>query len=260
MIRHLLVIGAQRCGTTYLHDLLAAHPQIAMARPARPEPKVFLSDEVVARGVAWYRSTWFAHASAELVWGEKSTSYLESPEAAERAAAVLGHPLIVVQLRDPVERAISHWAFSTDSGLEHRPLAQALTENLAGPLPWDPARTSVSPYAYLERGRYARYLTPWLSRFGQDLHVLFLPEVRRDPTVLASLYTTLGVAADFRPPAAPPANQSRQPAPDLPEDLVVELRRYFTESDQELARLLGRPLPWPTDPTDPTDPTNEEAR
>ena len=44
--RHLLVIGAQRCGTTYLHDLLDAHPEIAMARPARPEPKVFLADEL----------------------------------------------------------------------------------------------------------------------------------------------------------------------------------------------------------------------
>lgn len=260
MIRHLLVIGAQRCGTTYLHDLLAAHPQIVMARPARPEPKVFLSDEVTARGLAWYRSTWFAHAGSEPVWGEKSTSYLESPEAAERAEAVLGEPIIVVQLRDPVQRAVSHWAFSTDSGLEQRPLVQALTENLSGPLPWDPTRTSVSPYAYLERGRYARYLAPWLTRFGSDLHVVFLPELRRDPAVLAGLYETLGVAADFRPPPAPPANESRQQTPDLPGDLVVELRRYFTESDQELARLLGRALPWPTDPTDPTDLTDEEAR
>ena len=125
MTRHLLVIGAQRCGTTYLHDLLAAHPRIAMARPARPEPKVFLSDELAGRGVEWYRATYFGHVTDEDLLGEKSTSYLEYPEAAERAAAVLGDPLVLVQLRDPVQRAVSHWAFSSDEGLETRPLETA---------------------------------------------------------------------------------------------------------------------------------------
>ena len=81
MIRHLLVIGAQRCGTTYLHTLLDAHPQITMARPANPEPKVFCSDEATrARARQWYRETYFAHAGDELLLGEKSTSYLEDPK------------------------------------------------------------------------------------------------------------------------------------------------------------------------------------
>ncbi len=81
--RHLLVVGGQRCGTTYLHGLLDEHPEIAMARPARPEPKVFLSDELSGRGLEWYRSTYFAHATDEKVLGEKSTSYLEDPLAAD---------------------------------------------------------------------------------------------------------------------------------------------------------------------------------
>ncbi len=81
------VIGAQRCGTTYLHDLLAAHPQIAMARPARPEPKVFLLRRARRPGVGSGTSdTYFAHATDETLLGEKSTSYLEYPEAADRAA------------------------------------------------------------------------------------------------------------------------------------------------------------------------------
>ena len=80
MIRHLLVIGAQRCGTTYLHTMLDSHEQITMARPANPEPKVFCSDEATARGAEWYRETYFAHAGDELLLGEKSTSYLEDPE------------------------------------------------------------------------------------------------------------------------------------------------------------------------------------
>ena len=64
---------------------------------------------------------------------------------------------------DPIERAVSNWKFSRASGLEDRPLAEALRQNLAGAVPWDAARTSVSPFAYLERGRYAAQLDPWLA-------------------------------------------------------------------------------------------------
>lgn len=245
MTRHLLVIGAQRCGTTYLHDLLAAHPQVAMARPARPEPKVFLSDELAGRGRDWYRRTYFAHATDEILLGEKSTSYLEFPEAAARAAAVLGDPLILVQLRDPVQRAISHWAFSSDSGLETRPLVEVLTANLAGPLPWDPQLTSVSPFAYLERGRYTDYLGPWLDRFGDDVTVLLLEELVAGADRVRALYDRLGVDAGYLPPAlGVSVNESRQPSQELPDALLGRLRDHFRESDRALADLLGRPVPW----------------
>ena len=245
MTRHLLVIGAQRCGTTYLHDLLAAHPDIAMARPARPEPKVFLSDELAGRGPEWYRATYFGHATDEELLGEKSTSYLEHAEAAERAASVLGDPLVLVQLRDPVERAVSHWAFSSDSGLETRPLESALAANLDGPLPWDPERTSVSPFAYLERGRYVDRLGAWRERFGDAMTVSFLEELVAEPRRIGDLYRSLGVDADFSPTSlGRPVNQSSQTATGLDADLVAQLRDYFRTSDAALEDLLGRPLPW----------------
>ena len=81
--RHLLVIGGQRCGTTYLHGLLDEHPEIAMARPARPEPKVFLSDELSGRGGSGTARRTSRTPTDEKVLGEKSTSYLEDPLAAD---------------------------------------------------------------------------------------------------------------------------------------------------------------------------------
>jgi Sulfotransferase domain len=243
---HFLVIGAQRCGTTYLHELLADHPDIAMARPYRPEPKVFLSDEVVDNGVAWYRDTWFAHAGAASVLGEKSTSYLESPEAVPRIAAVLGRPRIVVQLRDPVARAMSNWGFSRSHGLEQRPLAEALADNLRGPLPWDPQVTSVSPFAYLERGRYAEQLAPWLDAFGDLVRVQFLEDLVEDPDRIGELYAWLGVDEDVRPDSlGKPVNQGDDAEDRLDDDLVRRLRDYYQESDRALAGLLDRELPWP---------------
>jgi hypothetical protein len=241
---HFVVIGAQRCGTTSLHRLLEAHPQVAMARPARPEPKAFMSDDVLAEGLAGYERRWFAHATTELAWGEKSTSYLDRPDAIDRMVAVLGDPAIVVQLRDPVARAVSNWRFSTAGGLEDRPLDVALRENLSGPRSWDPALTSVSPYAYLERGRYAEALGPWVDRFGDRLHVQLLEDVLARPESLGALWRHLGVDPALGPAEAGATNRSEGPAPTLPDDLRDRLRDYYAAADTRLAELLGRPLPW----------------
>lgn len=245
MTRHLLIIGGQRCGTTLLYELLDAHPDIAMARPMRPEPKVFMSDELASRGLDWYRATYFAHVTTESVLGEKSTSYIEDPAAAARAARVLGDADIVVQLRDPIARAISNWRFSSAHGAEQRPLALALEENLAGPRAWDPDKTSVSPYAYLERGRYAEHLSPWYQSFPGSVHVQFLADAAAGPPVVAELYRELGVDPSFRPPdAGRRVNQSTGTKPRLDDELVQRLREYFRLSDEHLADLLGRRLPW----------------
>ena len=247
MSRHFLVIGAQRCGTTYLRTLLDEHPSILMAAPAVPEPKVFLTDEVVERGLGWYDATWFTAAAGrtDLVLGEKSTSYLEDPAAATRAAAVLGDALILVQLRDPVARAVSNWQLSTRHGLETRDLAEALAANLEGPQPWDPALTSVSPYAYLERGRYVDYLTPWHEAFGDRVRLQFLEDLHARPDMIGETYRWLGVHEGFRPPSLGEAvNQSARRPPRLPPELVTGLREWFSGSDRALAELVGRPLPW----------------
>ena len=245
MIRHLLVVGAQRCGTTYLHTMLDAHEQVTMARPANPEPKVFCSDEATARGAQWYRDTYFAHADDELLLGEKSTSYLEDPDAPARAAGMLGDVHVLVILRDPVKRAISNWRFSTDNGLETRSLETALSENLAGPRAWDPSRTSVSPFAYVERGRYVDYLDPWMSTFPATSHVLFLEELLEDGHLPDDLWAALGVAPELAPRGQEDAvNQSPGEPPVLAPEILGTLEEYFEKSNQALRAYLGRDLPW----------------
>lgn len=247
---HFLVIGAQRCATTWLHTVLEAHPQIAMARPARPEPKVFLSDERSAEGLRAYERSYFAHAAPGQVLGEKSTSYLEDPRAARRAAAVLGTADILVLLRNPVERAVSHWRFSTDNGLEHRPLAEALLADLEGSSPaWDPRITSVSPYAYVRRGRYAEDLPAWLEAFPDRVHVLLTEIVAGDPAGEAEVYRAVGLGPPSRPTRHPRSprgavNASRVPAPEVPRWLRARLRDHYAASDEALRDLLGRELPW----------------
>jgi Sulfotransferase domain len=248
--RHLLIVGAQRCGTTFLSCLLDSHPQITLARPARPEPKVFLSDDALRLGADGYVSTYFSHAAGEDLLAEKSTSYIEVPEAADRARQVLGaQTQIVALLRDPVARAISNWRFSTDNALETRPLEQALRDNLAGSAPdWSPGSTSVSPFSYLERGRYAEHLAAWDDAFPDHTHVVFLQELLDDDDALGRLYGSLGVDEDFRPTERDPLNMSSEPVGSLPEDLLAALADYFEPANLALSRRLDRRLPWWPDP------------
>lgn len=246
MSRHLLVIGAQRCGTTYLHALLDAHPQVTMARPARPEPKVFSDETLARRGAQWYRDTYFRHACDELILGDKSTSYLEDAEAARRAAEVLGEPHVVAVLRDPVKRAISNWRLSSRHGLETRGLEVALRENLELPTPWDPSRTSVSPYAYLERGRYHSYLQPWMEAFPRTFQVLFLEDLIGDEQSILDVWARLGVSSHLA--AESPKEKVNSSGGDglevLSGELLGTLEAYFEPSNVALSDLLGRPLPW----------------
>ena len=245
MSRHFLVIGAQRCGTTWLATQLDAQPGVAMARPVRPEPKVFLADLDAEQDLAWYEQTFFGHAAEGQVLGEKSTSYLDRTDAIPRVQALLGDVPLVVQLRDPVDRAISHWRFSTKSGLERRPLAEALVANLDGPLPWDPTLTSVSPYAYLERGRYVESIRPWRDAFGDLLHVQYLEDLLADPARLGETLAHVGVGQpDMGQVTREPVNQSDVPAPTLDPALRDALRRYFAASDRELEVVTGRRPPW----------------
>jgi len=240
------VIGAQRCGTTYLQSLLEAHPEITMARPARPEPKVFLAEASVERGRDWYHRTFFGHATDERLLGEKSTSYIEVPKAADRARRVLGEDtLILALLRDPVARAVSNWRFSTDNGLEQRPLETALRENLDQAAEWDSAATSVSPFAYLERGRYEQHLEPWFAVFPTTARVVFLQDLLDRDEALGTLYQQLDVDPDFRPATRERLNESMEPISSLPQDLLHALRTYFHDHDVALSRRLGRRLPWP---------------
>jgi hypothetical protein len=242
---HLLVIGAQRCGTTYLGTALDAHPQITMARPAWPEPKVFCDSSQTSRGHQWYDDTWFAHAGDELLLGEKSTSYLEDPEAPARAVDMLGEPHVVALFRDPVQRAVSNWRFSTEHGPEQRPLEEALLADLDGEQPWDRRATSVSPYAYLRRGRYLDFLAPWTEAFPRTTHVLFLEELLADPAVLTGLFSDLGVGSTEPPQQSPePVNESGGTRPALSDRLRGTLESYFEASNAALAAHLGRTLPW----------------
>ncbi len=242
---HFVIVGAQRCGTTYLTRMLDEHPEIEMAKPHRPEPKFFLDDEQFAQGARHYETLYFSDAGAR-VRGEKSTSYIEHDVAMRRIMTLFPAATIVVVVRDPVARAVSNHRFSTAEGVETLPLADALRAAAAGERPWDRARFSVSPFGYLARGRYADALAQVVRRVPrQQLHVIVFEELVDDASVLAALYARLGVDPGFRPSGlGAPVNVSPDPG-ELDAETAMWLRDYFVEPNRRFEEFLGRRLPWP---------------
>jgi hypothetical protein len=106
----------------------------------------------------------------------------------------------------------------------------------------------VSPFAYLERGRYATYLAPWVDVFGPRVRVVFLQELLSSTKMLLELFEGLDVDPGLSSvDAGRPVNASLEPAPELPTQLVGQLREYYETSDRSLAERLQRDLPWRTD-------------
>lgn len=104
-----LIIGAMKCGTTTLQVQLANQPGVFMTTPK--EPNFFSDDHVYANGLDWYQAL-FDPAELGDLKGEASTHYTKLPhfpDTLDRMAQVLKAPKLIYMIRNPVERAVSHY-------------------------------------------------------------------------------------------------------------------------------------------------------
>ena len=241
---HFFIVGAQRCGTTYLSRMLNAHPEIEMAQPARPEPKYFLGNDADVLGRNEYEKRYFSAEREILVRGEKSTSYIESELAAARIARMYPEARILMILRNPVARAISNYAFSVSEGVEKADIREALMHEEARGEAYDRRRFSASPFAYLRRGHYVDYLEMWQRYFARSrVDVLIFERVIGDLGAVQEVYRSLGVSGDFTPTgASKKINASNQEEYPVSEDLRNYLVDHFREANAKLAKALDDDL------------------
>ena len=234
------IVGAQRCGTTSVATALARHRQVAFAQPRRPEPKFFLTPGAAAE-VDTYVARYYSDIGPETrLRCEKSTSYLESDLACAQIAEAFPAAHIVVVLRDPVDRALSHYRFSRSEGAEVLSVEEALDPD-AESRPWDRAAISVSPYRYLSRGRYVDDLRRWQRTFGDAVHVVILEDLLADPCRFADLEEALGL--DPGPPFSPDDRENAGEGDDALDDGTrARLAAGFAAANADLAALLGRPI------------------
>lgn len=199
-------IGAARAGTSWVTNILRAHPEICVSEPKEIRyfnrhvlPVAKMRGKVNSnydRGLAWYLNR-FSHAREGQLRGEFSPIYLYDEAAACGIKSCFPDVKLIACLRNPADRAYSHyWLHRGLSVLGNISFEQALREE----------------EIYVDMGFYAKQLKRYLEHFDHDqLLVLIFEELIRSPEIeMRRLFEFLGVATklevDFSQyPTNPPA-------------------------------------------------------
>lgn len=251
-----LVLGGQRCGSTSLFAILCEHPQVLA--PSHKELHHFdrprhgdLSFYRRAFPLAAHRAARARRLSLPVLTGEATTYYLFHPGVPERVARALPDARLVAILRDPVDRAYSHYQLSVRGSRETLRFEEALDaeeERLAGEeerLAHDPAYDSYSHryHSYVTRGVYLPQLERWHACFGRErLLVLRSEDLFERPVETVERVTTfLGVEIH---PGPLPAPRNRVTYEQMAPGTRERLRRLLAGPNSRLEEYLDRELGW----------------
>lgn len=144
-------VGAQKCASTWLHDVLAGHPQLALPSPAK---EIDFFSYHYDFGFQWYERG-FDRVEHTVLAGEVSPSYFHGHGVAERVAQYNPKMRIILIVRDPISRAISNHKHEVRIG------------HLRGPDRSFEFGLRNNP-SYVEQGLYAKHFKEWLKWFSRD--------------------------------------------------------------------------------------------
>jgi hypothetical protein len=252
-----LIIGAQRAGTTSLYRYLARHPAVG---PVVLTKGAHYFDTNYDKGLDWYRAhfpTRWTKARAkrrlgvDLITGEGSPYYVFHPLAPARIAETLPEAKFLLMLRDPVERAYSHYQHELARGFEDLSFEEALEaepERLAGErerMIQDPTYNSFEHqhHSYLARGRYLEQIQVWRALFPADrMLIITMEEFFSNPEPgFERVLRFLDLPA-WRPERFERYNARRYSQMDPA--TRARLVDHFAEPNRELARFLGIDPGW----------------
>ena len=216
---NLLVIGAQKAGSTWLHERLAIHPDVFMSEPK--ELRFFGNRDKTdsEQGLAEYRLK-FSEGEKARYRGESTPAYFWSHDPNSRYGADLkrsnldipavvertlgNNTSLILSLRNPVSRAISAFYHHYKAG------------NISS---GDTLKTHGHRWGIIDMGFYQRHLEAWLAYFDQDrLHVVLFDDIVQQPEdVTARLYRNLGLSTDvYDPDLRKRSNQGGKRSMDKP--------------------------------------------
>ncbi len=187
-----LVVGAQKSGTTSLFLLLSKHPDIFL--PSRKELQFFSSPLLYPKGLDWYATEFFSDCSDAQLAGEISPQYMYSSEIARRVHSDLPEAKIIAILREPIDRAWSHYQMACRREQEDRQpevafaAARATDENDTG---------APETARYLQFSDYERVLSEYLYFYGRERMLILFQEHldTRPEAVMRQVCDFLGIEA-----------------------------------------------------------------
>lgn len=242
-----VIIGAQRGGTTSLFAYLSAHRRVA---PASIKEVHYLTDNF-ERGRDWYLGHFPATLPPETITGEATPYALLHPLAPTRLRQTAPNAKLIVLLRNPVERAHSHYSLERARGDEPLDFAAALeaeAARLAGEelrLGADTGYRSFAHkhYSYRARSDYAPQLERWFAAFPRHQFLILRSEelFARPAASFARVATFLKIEPDVDIPFSVHGESHGAPMHEATRRRLVE---HFAPRNARLAALLGWDPAW----------------
>jgi hypothetical protein len=183
-------LGAPKAGTTWIYACLNEHPDICSPSGNSLQMKeifFFNRDENWQKGPEWYESL-FDRCAADKKVGEFSTTYLANPATPQRIHSLYPHARLIVALRNPIDRALSHYNYMVMQG--RKEIAQK------------PFHTFIHESSHFVRvGYYAMHLRRYLQYFPkQQILVLIYEDIRKDQQAfIQQVYQFLEIDYSFVP-------------------------------------------------------------
>lgn len=255
-----MIIGAQKAGTTSLFNYLLKHRQILSPRVKEP----FFFDRDYENGLYWYRNIFpsIPHRITASILGRKpvltgegSTGYLDNPSVPGRVYKHLPQVKLMVLLRDPTARAVSHYKHNVRKGREPRPFHDAVSYDR----PTAPEKVGLPDvviddyyvdmhYGYFSRGLYATQLKRW-ARFFPMEQILVLQSEEFFSNTKASMKRVtdfLEIEPINLDLSGQVFNKATEDVPIAREDIEALRERYRPHNDS-LNDLLGNGFSWNRD-------------
>lgn len=248
-----LVIGGQRCGTTSFFHYLRQHPQIYMFEGK----EIHYFDRHYQNGQDWYETHFnFQVAPAGLI-GEVSPNYMIYPYCPERVRDYNPDIKLIALLRNPIDRAYSHFmgkritgrepceSFQKSLTLENDRISSDIKRMKVDQFYYS---QSVRNFSYMHRGHYYMHLKKWLSFFSREnFLILKSEELFCNPAVQMDLVADFLNISKFPKIDTTPKGIGRYSHgvyPPLEKDIVEFLSRKFCEDQKKLNDLLGTNIKW----------------
>lgn len=235
-----VICGVQKGGTSALHDYLSDSPDVAFADVKEVH---FFDDEEVDWSHPDY-GPYHARYSVDVAkkaYGDATPIYVFWPHALERIRAYNPQMKVILLLRDPVERAWSHWRMEFARGVEHNPFSYCIRQGRWRNFtthPWGHHRE----FSYVERGYYGEQVERLLSVFNREQVLIATSErLLRSPQ---ECITDICKFLEVEPPSVITRREVHVGADiDYGAHLTVEdrafLRDIYAFDQQRLQRLTG---------------------
>ncbi len=251
------IIGFPKCGTTSLFEYLLKHPVVYA--PKGKEIDYF--DRLYSKGINWYRvgfpsviQKFYVNTILKqpFLTGEATPRYLDSPHALKRIKKTIPNAKFIILMRNPIDRAFSHYNMNIGSDYEYRTFEDAIKHEVKriegryekmkkdeNYYSWD-----YDLYGYLEHGKYVEKIRPWFDNFPKEQFLIIQTEkFKQDPSKIYNQTLKFLGLSPLELDEYHRYKKNKEQSKIEPK-FRKQLEDYFKPYNEKLYKLIGQNFHW----------------